>query len=83
MSVLTLLAMSYRLDAFKIEVNPLLPSAANMRRSAKIFILIKEEIIKKISYERRDHESVDEKKRKIPEKLQKNISGSKGLKWVN
>ena len=32
-----------------------------MRRSAKILILIKEVIIKKISYERRDYESVDEK----------------------
>ena len=42
-------------------INPLLPSAANMRRSAKILILILEGIIKKISYERRDYESVDEK----------------------
>ena len=33
-----------------------------MRRSAKIFILILEGIIKKISYERRDYESVDEKR---------------------
>ena len=32
-----------------------------MRRSAKILILILEGIIKKISYERRDYESVDEK----------------------
>ena len=40
--------------------NPLLPSAANMRRSAKILILILEGIIKKISHERRDYESVDE-----------------------
>ena len=42
-------------------INPLVPSAANMRRNAKIFILILEEIIKKISYERRDYESVDKK----------------------
>ena len=42
--------------------NPLQPSAAYMRRSAKILILIiKEGIIKKISYDRRDYESVDEK----------------------
>ena len=41
--------------------NPLLPNAAKMRRSAKIFILILEGIIKKISYERCDYESVDEK----------------------
>ena len=45
----------------KKSINPLLPSAANMRRSAKILILILERIIKKISYERRDYESVDEK----------------------
>ena len=32
-----------------------------MRRSAKILILIQEGINKKISYERRDYESVDEK----------------------
>ena len=32
-----------------------------MRRSAKILILNKEGIIKKISYERCDYESVDEK----------------------
>ena len=31
-----------------------------MRRSAEILILILEWIIKKISYERRDYESVDE-----------------------
>ena len=43
------------------QLNPLLPSAAFMRRSAKILILIKEGIIKKISYDRRDYESVDEK----------------------
>ena len=32
-----------------------------MRRSGKILISIYEGIIKKISYERRDYESVDEK----------------------
>ena len=41
--------------------NPVLPSEANMRRSAKISILILEGIIKKISYERHDYESVEEK----------------------
>ena len=39
-----------------------MPSEANMRRNAKILILILEGIIKKIPYERRDYESVDEKK---------------------
>ena len=42
-----------------IVVNPLLPSAAYIR--AKIMISILERIIKKIPYERRDYESVDEK----------------------
>ena len=42
-------------------LNPLLPSAAFMRHSAKIMILIQEGTIKKTSYERRDYESVDEK----------------------
>ena len=56
------------------QFNPLVPSAANMRRNAKILILILEGIIKKISYERRDYESVDEKKTYLslcPEKLRK------------
>ena len=39
-----------------MPLNPLLPSAAYMRRSAKILILIQEGIIKKNS-----NESVDEK----------------------
>ena len=37
-------------------INPLVPSAVNMRRNAKILILILEGIIKKISYERHDYE---------------------------
>ena len=41
------------------DLNLLLTSEANMRRSAKILIL--EGIIKKNSYERRTYESVDEK----------------------
>ena len=40
--------------------NLLLSSAANMRCSAQLLILILEGIIKKISYERRDYESIDE-----------------------
>ena len=50
-----------------------------MRRSDKILILIYEGIIKKISYVRRNYESVDEKSlsRLCNEKLQKN-SGSRG-----
>ena len=43
----------------------------------KVYQLKKlEGIVKKISYERRDYESVDEKSL---EKLQKKISGTKGL----
>ena len=41
--------------------NPLVPSAHKSVRIAKISNLKLEGIIKKISYERRDYESVDEK----------------------
>ena len=41
--------------------NPLLPIAYKSARIDKISILKLEGIIKKISYERRDYESVDEK----------------------
>ena len=41
--------------------NPLLPIAHKSARIDKIPILKLEGIIKKISYERRDYESVDEK----------------------
>ena len=42
-------------------INPLLPIAYKSARIDKISILKLEGIIKKISYERRDYESVDEK----------------------
>ena len=42
-------------------INPLVPSAHKSVRIAKISNLKLEGIIKKISYERRDYESVDEK----------------------
>ena len=51
-----------KLGIYYYDINPLVPSAANMGRNAKILILILEGIIKKISYDRRDYESVDEKK---------------------
>ena len=41
-------------------LNTGLPSAANMRRSVKILVLILGGIIKKVSYERCEYESVDE-----------------------
>ena len=41
--------------------NPFPPSVPLWPRLAKLSILILEGIIKKISYERRDYESVDEK----------------------
>ena len=44
-----------------ILFNPLLPIAHKSARIDKISILKLEGIIKKISYERRDYESVDEK----------------------
>ena len=56
-----------------------------MRRSAKILILILEGIIKKISYERRDYESVDEKSLSWAmsgKNYEKKNSGSKGLKKI-
>ena len=43
------------------DFNPLVPSAHKRVRKAKILILKLEGIIKKISYERRDYESVDKK----------------------
>ena len=42
-------------------LNPLLPNGNISSRSAKNLILIQKGIIKNISYERRDYESVDEK----------------------
>ena len=41
--------------------NPFPPSVPIWHRLAKLSILILEGIVKKISYERRDYESVDEK----------------------
>ena len=45
----------------RLEINPLLPIAYKSARIDKISILKLEGIIKKISYERRDYESADEK----------------------
>ena len=67
-----------------IGINPLLPIAHKKARIDKISILKLEGIIKKISYERRDYESVDEKSlskamsRKTMKK--KKNSGTKGSK---
>ena len=47
---------------FEQTINPLLPSAHKFARIVIISILILEEIIKKISCERRQYESVDEKR---------------------
>ena len=43
------------------KLNPLLPIAHKSARIGKFSILKLEGIVKKISYERRDYESVDEK----------------------
>ena len=43
------------------KFNPFPPSVPIWHRLVKLSILILEGIIKKISYERRDYESVDEK----------------------
>ena len=44
-----------------IIINPLVPSVLNIGRLTKISISIQDRILKKISYERRAYESVDEK----------------------
>ena len=44
-----------------MNINPLLPSVHKGARIAKILILKLEGNIQKISYERRDYESVEEK----------------------
>ena len=46
---------------FRNLYNPLVPSAHKSVRIAKTSILKLEGIFKKISYDRRDYESVDEK----------------------
>ena len=51
----------YITSDIKTMINPLLPIAYKSARIYKILILKLEGIIKKISYERRDYESVDEK----------------------
>ena len=51
----------YLIDWNRNNFNPLLPNVPQMVRLAKILILILEGIIKQISYEYRDYESVDEK----------------------
>ena len=48
-------------ETCRMYINPLLPIAYKSARIDKISILKLEGIIKKISYERRDYESVDEK----------------------
>ena len=49
-----------KVHAVTLCINPLVPSTHKSARTAKISILKKEVVIKKISYERRDYESVDE-----------------------
>ena len=66
----------------QVSVNPLLPIAHKSARIHKISILKLEGIIQKISYERRDYESVDEKSlsKAMSWKTTKKNSGTKGLK---
>ena len=45
----------------RFAINPLVPSVLSIGRLDNIFISILEGILKRISYERRDNESVDEK----------------------
>ena len=78
--------MRLKFYAKLIQINPFPPSVPVWHRLAKLSIFILEGIIKKISYERRDYESVNEKSlswamsRKNDER--KN-SGGKGLRRKN
>ena len=47
--------------SLQISINPFPPSVPIWQRLAKLPMLILEGTIKKISFERRDYESVDEK----------------------
>ena len=64
-------------------INPLLPITHKSARIDKILIPKLEGIIKKISYERHDYESVNEKSlsKAMSRKTMKN-SGTKGLKKI-
>ena len=67
---------------FVCKFNPLVPSAHKFALIAKISILKLEGIIKKISYDRRDYESVGEKNLSYSlfrKTTKKKNSGSKGL----
>ena len=55
------LKMHVHSQFFFDRFNPFPPSVPIWHRLAKLSILILEGIIKKISYERRDYESVEEK----------------------
>ena len=60
-----------------IDINPLCPCVTNSSRSAKISILYKKGSLKKFPNERRDYESVDEKKNNLrlcPKKRQKKFN---------
>ena len=53
--------LCFALNKFSIEINPLMPRRTLVAPLTKISIPFKEGIIKKISFERRAYESVDEK----------------------
>ena len=60
--ILDLRAQNYTSEFLLLwQLNPFPPSVPIWHRLAKLSILILEGIVKKISYERRDYESVDEK----------------------
>ena len=61
MHILNSYLLLYRRHAWCLCFNPLVPSAHKSARIYKISMLKLEGIIKKISYERRDYESVNEK----------------------
>ena len=59
-------------------INPLLPIGHKSARIGKMSILKLEGIIKKISYERRDYESENEKKAMSRKTTKKRIQALKG-----
>ena len=69
----------YMSKHFLFYFNHLLPSAHKSSRIVKILILKLEGTIKKISYQRRDYDSVDEKSLSYATCPKKQNSGSKGL----
>ena len=70
------------MNSNKSYFNPFPPSVPIWHSLSKLPILVLEGIIKEISSERRDYESVDEKSLYVPKNDEKNNSGGKGLELI-